>query len=367
MIPCSKDRKTSVVYLIPHLGNCGPVTQLFSLLNCIDSARFDCHVLTLFSERNNSMLEEFGKLGISISSLALSKKNILSVHGRLKHALKVLEPDIIHSESVITDILLLNNNYSSVVITTAHNYPFEDLRLRYGKSVGTILAMLEIRSMKKMNRIIPCSNIIAKKYERIIDRSKITVIQNGLCKPDICVKKDEAREKLGFDKHEILFVSTGAFIKRKQPELIIKAFELAQISNARLIMLGDGELLNKCIRSVYGNNILFMGRVNDPFPYLVASDIFVSLSVSEGLPYGVMEAGMLDLRMILSDIPEHREIADEIGNIEEWVDLSQDVNAVANCLKRSAGSKKEYTYNMNTFSASEMAKKYEKIYMNIVG
>jgi glycosyltransferase involved in cell wall biosynthesis len=56
------------------------------------------------------------------------------------------------------------------------------------------------------------------------------------------------------------------------------------------------------------SNISLKGKVIDVDEYLEAADCFVSASLSEGLPNSVIEALAWGLPIILSDIPEHREI-----------------------------------------------------------
>ena len=101
--------------------------------------------------------------------------------------------------------------------------------------------------------------------------------------------------------------------------------------------------------------------------FLQLSDFFVSSSESEGLPNGVIEALATSLPVVLSDIPQHKEILDQIkdagityklGNIDE---MSKAINNI-------------YIYKNNNinvrnspFTMYNMSKKYIDFYEKIRG
>ena len=60
--------------------------------------------------------------------------------------------------------------------------------------------------------------------------------------------------------------------------------------------------------------IHFMGKRADVALFLQNSDVFVSASDSEGLPNAVLEALACGCSVILSDIPQHKEILDCLPN-----------------------------------------------------
>ena len=65
----------------------------------------------------------------------------------------------------------------------------------------------------------------------------------------------------------------------------ISAFQKANLKNAVLLFLGDGECRHACESvAARGQNIRLVGRVDNVQEYLCASDYFLSASIAEGLP-----------------------------------------------------------------------------------
>ncbi len=83
-----------------------------------------------------------------------------------------------------------------------------------------------------------------------------------------------------------------------------------------LYILGDGinrdNLMKKYCNA---SNVIFTGSVSNVEEYLAASDVYISTSKSEGLPNGVLEAMAVGLPVLLSDIPQHKEIFEVDENI----------------------------------------------------
>lgn len=124
-----------------------------------------------------------------------------------------------------------------------------------------------------------------------------------------------AKEALGFLPGQVLFVYTAEFSKRKNHGQLLTAFAAAapQMPNARLLLAGTGALLEDCrqLASQLGvtSQVCFLGYVNDTPALLAGCDVCVSTSLTEGLPFNIMEAMASGLAVIASDIKGHRELA----------------------------------------------------------
>jgi len=131
--------------------------------------------------------------------------------------------------------------------------------------------------------------------------------------------------KPNFNKPQ--FISIGRFVDKKAPYYTILAFKrvLEEFSDAKLIMAGNGPLLNMCKNLVnhygIGNSVEFAGIINSEQyrEYLEESLAFVQHSIiadngdSEGTPVAVLEASAAGLPVI-STI--HAGIPDVIRNKE---------------------------------------------------
>jgi glycosyltransferase involved in cell wall biosynthesis len=138
------------------------------------------------------------------------------------------------------------------------------------------------------------------------------------------------------------FIAVGRFVDKKAPYYLIYAFVkiLDKFPRAKLIMGGDGELLNTCKNMVsYLNleaSILFPGVISaQQFKdYLQESLAFVQHSItaengdSEGTPLVVLEAGAAGLPVIAT---KHAGIPDVVSHGETGYLIEEhDVDGMAN-------------------------------------
>ena len=122
-----------------------------------------------------------------------------------------------------------------------------------------------------------------------IDLRKFTNIKSK----DICKRKE-----LGFKEDDILLLSVGELIKRKNHEIVIRA--IAKLKNTDIysslhyVICGTGTLQNELIRISkelgVENHVHFLGYRSDISDICNVCDIFVFMSLQEGLPVALMEA-----------------------------------------------------------------------------
>lgn len=358
--------KKKVLYLIPHLQNQGPVAQLFSLVKNLDQERFSLFILTLFPERENSMIEQFREVGAEVICANLKRWQIISQKRLISDTIKKINPDLIHSCSTITDGLCSTLYLGRPFVITLHNNIYEDVIVQYGKIIGGYLCRQEKKAIMKADFVIPCSNTLKNQYEKLIPR-KYVAIPNGIDIDkwinDTGLDKIGLRKKLGLPLEKYIIISTGALIDRKNPLTLIEAFNNVNLKDAVLLVLGDGVLMEQC-KAAANDCVIFTGRVKNVKEYLYASDLLVSVSSAEGLPYAILEAECTGIPMILSDIPQHVEVAgnniDKIKmfSLKERKNLGRVIEEVVN--------NKGYriSYDLGEFTASSMAKHYESIYEN---
>jgi glycosyltransferase involved in cell wall biosynthesis len=231
------------------------------------------------------------------------------------------------------------------------------------------MAYRHIQVFKKTN-VIACSKTI----QTLLNRHGInsSAVQNGINFDDYCPvdhhKKDNLRKKLGINDNEFVFISVGSLIPRKDMQTIIEAFNNTRhIKKVKLIILGNGYLSSYLQSGVKNDLVLFPGNVSNVVEYLQAADVFVSSSLSEGLPNTVLEAMACGLPCLLSDIPSHKEIIGET----EWLFLCKDHIKLASLMETIGGmdtchlgSQSRQKAEKN-FNAQKMSELYQDFYRNI--
>ncbi len=180
------------------------------------------------------------------------------------------------------------------------------------------------------------------------------------------------RDKLNLPKNIMIFSYSGRLIQRKNQEEAVKAFISDKINdNVLLLILGDGPDRDK-LKAISGDckKIRFEGNVNDIEDYLAASDVYISTSKSEGLPNGVLEAMAMGLPLLLSDIPQHLEVMNnltcgltyKLGDVEDLISAIKKIMC-SNIVEMGETSHKTL---MSHFTDVIMSNKYSEYYKKIL-
>lgn len=360
--------KKTILYIIPHLQSTGPVQQLYNLVKNLDMEFFIPKILTLYHERQNSMVTSFEQLGIEVLRLNARKKDLIGCMVGIQRTINSLHPDIIHTETAVADILYYFVLFKKKVpwVTTIHNYAYEDFPMAYGKLVGLILANFSVYAEEKANARVACSKTVCEKYESN-KKFSLQYIQNGVDTDtwntiNKTLIRDRVRKQYNIADDAFIIISTGALIDRKNPLFLIDNIKKCNISNAVLLILGDGPLKKKCLEHSGGLNVVFTGRVNNVKDYLLASDLFVSASKSEGLPMAVLEALACGVFCLLSDISQHIEIAEKVNDGINLYSLGDEQSFISALSLIKEQNRKSDGYNLVDFDAKVMASKYQDIY-----
>jgi len=369
------ENSKKILYLVADLRAVGPTRQTLNIIKysgVIDS----CVVLTMFDEPPQSLINLYLDAEIKVSCLHLNRFTfICNAVKKIADFCRTNQIDAIHSYGVKPDIVAHFAAKMARIkhIITLRNFPKEDLTGRMSRRIGAIVAQFHLFVLKRCKYLIACSKTIAKKMSEAYG-VKITPIQNGVDTTLFANKSNDSKaafcSEFGFSLRSKLFVCTNSFIPRKHNDEIAKAFIAMNSADAELIFLGDGPLLGTA-KQQYSSfpKIHFMGKRTAVARFLQHSDLFVSASDSEGLPNSVLEALACGCFVLLSNIPQHQEILEEVPDCGEVFSL-HDVDALANLMTSFAS---EHTLDMDTndalqnspFTMEKMGESYKKYYGNI--
>jgi glycosyltransferase involved in cell wall biosynthesis len=116
---------------------------------------------------------------------------------------------------------------------------------------------------------------------------------------------------IGMD--DVVAICVARLAAVKGIDVLIRAMALLKDRQikCRCLVIGDGPLaepLSSLAASLgVSDLVIFKGFQNDVWPYLLASDIFVLPSYSEGLPFSVLEAMACALPCVVTDVGGNRE------------------------------------------------------------
>ena len=160
---------------------------------------------------------------------------------------------------------------------------------------------------RRADKVTAISNYLAK-WGREMGAKNVAIIPNGVDIKNFQFlisnfQREEKRKELGFDKDDVMLITTGRLVKKNGVGDIITALKFLP-ENVKLLIVGAGELENvlglQVISYKLQNRVQFVGFVEPKkLPgYLWVSDIFVRPSLSEGLGNSFLEAMAAGLPII---------------------------------------------------------------------
>ena len=133
-------------------------------------------------------------------------------------------------------------------------------------------------------------------------------IYNPLNKDEI-INLSKKKVNISFFKKNCLnFINVARLEDQKDHMTLLNAFlNLKNIINFRLLIIGDGKNKKKMEKFIKENKLInevkILKNINNPFPYIKKSNIFILTSLYEGLPNVLLEAITLKKYIISSDCP----------------------------------------------------------------
>ena len=373
--------KIKVTFVETNCKKNGPIKQTLNIIRNMDKEVFEPSLVTVWPEdADNSMIDEYRKLGIPVLSANMSKKkSVLFGKKEVGQLLEQLQPDIVQGVGMPPYRMTLGYK-RAIHFVTLRNYCYEDYPDYYGKIPGTVMAFLDLNLIKKRmaagEPFVTCSESLTKMY-RSRQNMEIPYIRNGVDVSQYtkrnCDEIDDVRRKLDLPLGKVIYVYSGGFIDRKNQREAITAFlAMKKNADAVLLLLGDGTNFEALKDEFSKNtNILFRGKVSNVNEYLHASDVYLATSKSEGLPNGVLEAMACGLPVLLSDIPQHMEVLEadpqcghsyKLGNAKQLsalMDQMMDENLFEM-------GERSYTAVMENFTAEGMSKRYQNLYLKLM-
>lgn len=173
---------------------------------------------------------------------------------------------------------------------------------------------------------------------------KAILIKNGIdtekfrFNPEI---RQIEREKLGLTDDNFLIGTVGRFSYPKNPEYLLRVFEVvyANHPNARLLWVGEGErksyIVSEANKRGIANAIIFYGTSEHVERLYQAMDCFVLPSRFEGLGIVVIEAQASGLPCVVSDkVPSEVQLTGlvefiSLNDIKEWkIKIEKNMNSI---------------------------------------
>lgn len=187
--------------------------------------------------------------------------------------------------------------------------------------------------------------------------------------------RGKLRKELGLKEEDIVFISMGDLIKRKNYKTSLKAISKANNSKIHYIICGRGPELKKLqkISERLGieEQVHFLGFIEDIRGLLKAADVFLFTSYQEGLPRSMMEAMASGLPCIASKIRGNVDlIRDGEGgyliNCEDIEGFAKAINTLAEDENKRKSMGRNNIKTIEKFDFEIVKKELSRIYSEVM-
>lgn len=239
-------------------------------------------VVIIWNLIDPSFLDLMTNRNIKFYCCEKNKKGInLKVLKLFKTIIKNEKPDIVHT-------------HRSVLLTYFLSFGFRKASWKYYHTVHNVANkeaglyerfLRKIYVRRKLIYHIGISDEISKSIFRLYKEKAVSTIYNG-----IDFRTSISSQKM-YD-----FVCVARFSKQKNHMFLLSSFAelLKQYPKTKLLLVGDGELMDKCkdycLEMGIFHNVVFYGATSSVESLLGQSKIFVLSSLYEGNPISILEA-----------------------------------------------------------------------------
>jgi glycosyltransferase involved in cell wall biosynthesis len=351
-----------VLHCIASMGGGGAERQLSYLARGLMRRGWDVHVALTTGGPNLNALESSGAV---IHSLPVHAGLLLP---KLTTLMWRLRPDIVQTWLPKMDIIggIAARLAGLPCVLSERNsrasYPFP--------TRNRVRAFLGARS----DAIVTNSQTGIEYWRgRVRNERQLHHIPNTVPADEVAAAPEADYSGIALSPDHLLVLYAGRLDEQKNVVTLAQAFERVVASSPRVLAMicGEGPLRERLIdfanRSPYSKRILVRGYVNALWSWMKRADVFVSVSLYEGRPNTVLEAMASGCPLVVSDIPEHREILD--GQTAVFVppespdEIAAGVSGVlANrgaAVLRAAGARTA----VQQWSIEEIAMRYESVYL----
>jgi GalNAc-alpha-(1->4)-GalNAc-alpha-(1->3)-diNAcBac-PP-undecaprenol alpha-1,4-N-acetyl-D-galactosaminyltransferase len=219
----------------------------------------------------------------------------------LNQAIRSLKPDIVISfldiNNILTLIALINTNLT--ILVSEQNNP----RMH---AIGRFWEILRRLSYPLATKVVSSSQGVDDYFDWL-PKKKRAVIYNPLA----AVNDNQTQIDLikGFDIQKKWIVAMGRLTYQKGFDILLRAFHKIahKYPDWQLLILGEGELRSDLENEIENldltKRVILPGRIDNPFPLLRLSSLFVLSSRFEGFGNVLIEAMACGLPVISTDCP----------------------------------------------------------------
>ncbi|MCM3650420.1 glycosyltransferase [Metabacillus litoralis] len=352
--------KKKLLFVIDSLTIGGAEKSLVSLLNLIDSSKYEIDLLLI---KRGGDLEKYVPSYINIlpvpkyfSSIE-NKLTFENLYYRIKTSLNLrvnnYKKNVLHSEQVvfksINKIISPLNKMYDVAIAYSQGMPTYLVvnKVKASKKLAWINTdyvntlydkELDYKSYSKIDKIIAVSEHTKSSVSQLREeyKNKVDLVLD-IVDPKMIDKMSLEEDAEEFDKSLVNILTVGRLVTAKGYEKAIEVAKLLKHAGYKFkwFSIGEGperKKLQKLIEEYeLQDYFIFLGKKVNPYIYMRNCDIYVQTSIKEGFGLTVSEAKILKRPIVCTSFPTAKEI---IQNEVDGLIVEYDIESIYNGVKK---------------------------------
>lgn len=353
-----------VAIILPSLHRSGPGIQITSLIRPLINLGAEIDIFYI-----KDMNDDDEKL--ALDNICYEKINLKKIKTQLSSY------NVIHSNGFYPDLIAAYASFlfkKTSVVSSMHNFIFEDFNNRYGLIKGACFSLVWISILLMIPNKIVFTKVAESYYKRITN-GRFYISGSGVSVSEISDlatrETDSVNDFLLIENFKSrgfkVIGSTSIISKVKSLDLIVKS--LSTLDNHIAVFIGGGPTESELRRLSYelgvADRVLFLGFKKNPFSYMKYFDVIAMPSVSESFGLSLFEAIACKVPVICRPLPIFKELLNENdvlffdGSVENFV---QKVNI---------DNKSEYVNNaystlLKNYDINAISKCYYNVYSQLI-
>ncbi|MCW8810092.1 MAG: glycosyltransferase family 4 protein [Ignavibacteriaceae bacterium] len=302
-----------ILYILEATSG-GTQKHVIDIAKKIDKSKFQIDIIFSIN-RNKHFIEESNGIFNMMYGLPIPRgasfSDLINIF-RIRKIIKTNNYDIVHCHSTKAGFVGRLAAFLSQhpnVIYSPHGFMFCDTRIKFKRHLYLNLEKYLGYLTNKIIAVSGSERDLAIHYQ-IVPNKKIITLYNSIDPSDYddFNYRNKVHEKLLNNQSEIILGTVGRLYYQKDPIMLIKSFKVIndRFPNTKLIIVGDGPLEKECIKLINKLNletkINLAGFQKNSRAYYEMFDIFMLSSHYEGLPYSLLEAMMMGIPSVGTDV-----------------------------------------------------------------
>lgn len=354
-----------VAIIVPVFVTGGAENMAAQLAVNLDRTKVDVEVISMYPRQGHVYEKKVEDAGIPIHYMDKQGHASLGAMVRLWKCLSRMKPDVVHTH-------LYAAFYAMPWVLTHRAKQVHTIHTKPDKEFNTPVLRLVLRLMSRMGKLRFV--VISKVNQQIACEAFHCGPEEYPCVNNpVELQRFYSGEK---DPESVTFVSVGRLNYWKNFSLALRAMPgvLSRIPNARLVIVGDGELSQDLHREAETLGVqewvIFAGEQARPEDFLARGDVYLLTSHVEGLPLSVLEAMAAGLPVISTNVGGMPDLVkdngvliadeDQEGLVREMIRFARDPELRRRCGEISREMVKAY-------DAGSCARAYTKVYKELCG